>query len=67
MMLATDASIDISIPEALVDMAVAVEPQVNGVIGLGYLRKKGDAYVMKAELKNGLVQVNGAPVPMPWQ
>jgi len=35
-------------------------------IGGGYLVKSGDAYVLAAEMKKGLLTVNGAPIPIPF-
>ena len=35
-------------------------------IGGGFLVKRGDAYVMNAEMKKGLLTVNGAPFPIPF-
>lgn len=66
LLLASEASAELSIPVALVDAAGAGSPDIGAAIGMGYLRKKGDAYVLKAEFKNGLLEVNGAPMPLPW-
>lgn len=65
LLLSTAAEIDLSIPEALMEMLVQSDPQVAMAIGGGFLVKKGGAYVMKAELKKGLLTVNGAPIPIP--
>ena len=35
------------------------------IVGGGYLLKRGDAYIMDAQLKKGLLTVNGAPIPIP--
>ena len=35
------------------------------VIAGGYLVLRGDAYEVKAQLKKGLLTVNGAPIPIP--
>jgi hypothetical protein len=64
-LLALDASADISLPAALVDMAVQDSPDMLAVIGMGFLQKKGDYYVMKAAFKQGLLNINGAPMPVP--
>ena len=37
----------------------------NGVEARGFLVKQGSAYEMNAELKKGLLTVNGAPIPIP--
>ena len=65
LLLGTEASIDLSIPEPVVEMIVQVNPNAAMVIGGGYLVLRGDAYEMKAQLKKGLLTVNGAPIPIP--
>ena len=65
LLLGTDASIDLAIPVALVDMMGQGNPQVAMAIGGGYLLKNGDVYETKARLKKGLLTVNGAPIPLP--
>lgn len=62
----TDATVDVSIPEALVNMLVEMQPNAAMAIGGGFLVKRGDAYVMNAEMKKGLLTVNGAPFPIPF-
>lgn len=64
-LLALDASFDLTMPAALVDIAIATDPQFNAAIGMGFLRKNGDIYEMQAEFKKGLLTVNGAPMPVP--
>jgi uncharacterized protein YdgA (DUF945 family) len=65
LLLGTAASIDLSIPVPVVEMIVQANPEAAMVIGGGYLVLRGDAYEMKAELKKGLLTVNGAPIPIP--
>ena len=65
LLLATEASADISIPEGLIDMATQMNPQMGAAVGLGLLQKNGDVYEMKAEYAKGLLTVNGAPMPIP--
>jgi hypothetical protein len=65
LLLGTEASIDLSIPEPVVQMIVQANPEAAMAIGAGYLVLRGDAYEMKAELKKGLLTVNGAPIPIP--
>ena len=60
-----DGSADLSLPKALVDMATQSNPEMHGVIGLGYLRKRGEFYVMEASFGDSLLTVNGAPMPIP--
>ncbi len=65
LLLSTQGSIDLSIPDAVVQMLVQAEPNMAMAIGGGYLVKRGDAYELEAELKKGLLTVNGAPIPIP--
>ncbi len=64
-LLAIDATADLSIAEDLVRLAMAADPEVGGIIGMGFLRKNGDVYELRAEFKKGLLTVNGAPMPIP--
>ena len=64
-LLATEATADFGIGEGLVQLAMAANPEVGGIIGMGYLRKNGDVYEMRAAFRKGLLTVNGAPVPVP--
>lgn len=61
----TRASVDISVPESMLDTILETNPQAGVVVGMGYLLKNGDVYEMKAELKKGLLTINGAPMPLP--
>lgn len=65
LLLATEASADITVPEALIDMATQMNPQAGAAVGMGFLQKNGDVYEMKAEYKKGLLTINGAPMPIP--
>jgi uncharacterized protein YdgA (DUF945 family) len=64
-LLALDAAADLRVPAELVELAVAMNPQANAVIGMGFLRKNGDFYDMQARYKKGLLTLNGAPMPIP--
>ena len=66
LLITTDATVDVTIPEALVEMLVEKQPGAAMAIGGGFLVKSGDAYVMNAEMKNGQLNVNGAPIPIPF-
>jgi len=65
MLLSTEASANVTVPEALVDMAMQMNPQAGAVVGMGFLKKNGDVYEMEAEYKKGLLTINGAPMPIP--
>jgi hypothetical protein len=64
-LLAIDATADFSIAEDLVRLAMAANPDVGGIIGMGFLRKNGDVYELHAEFTKGRLTVNGAPMPIP--
>lgn len=65
LLLNTEGTLDVSITEPLVDMMLAMSPEAGAIVGMGYLRKNGDVYEMAAEMKKGLLTVNGAPIPIP--
>jgi uncharacterized protein YdgA (DUF945 family) len=58
-------SADLSFPKALVDMATQANPDLHGVIGMGYVRKRDDFYVTEASFENSTLTINGAPTPIP--
>jgi len=55
----------VSVPEELVQLATSMDPQAGALIGMGVLKKDGSVYVMDAQMKKGLLTVNGAPIPIP--
>jgi uncharacterized protein YdgA (DUF945 family) len=63
LLLAVDARLDLSVPADLYDYAVSLDPQVGAAVAMGFLRKDGNDYKLQAELSNGLLTVNGAPLP----
>ena len=65
-MMATTASADISVTEALVRMGLEMNPEAVSLIDMGFLKLDGDVYRMQAEFAGGLLTVNGAPLPMPF-
>ena len=64
--LALDATLDLSVPAELMDYAISLDPQAGAAVGMGFLRKNQDVYEMEATLKDGLLTINGAPMPVPW-
>ena len=60
-----NGSADLSLPKALVDMATQANPELHGVIGLGYLRKRDEFYLMEASFADSVLTINGAPTPLP--
>lgn len=65
LLLALEASADIRVPAELLAMAEEANPQAGALVAMGILKREGDAYVVKAEYAQGLVTVNGAPMPLP--
>jgi len=65
LLLQAESSLYISVPEALVQFAASMDPQVGAIVGLGYLKKEGAVYIMDADMKKGLLTINGAPIPIP--
>ncbi len=59
------ADADLTVAEEFVDFAMAMNPQAGALVGMGFLRKNGDVYEMRAEYAQGLLTVNGAPMPIP--
>ena len=59
------AAIDLEIDATLMDMAQAAEPNIGSLVALGYLRRDGDRYKLIAEVKNGQLVINGAPMSLP--
>ena len=64
-LLGMTASLDVRVPAELFDLATTMNPQAGSLLAMGILQKDGDAYVMEAEYAQGLVTVNGAPMPIP--
>jgi uncharacterized protein YdgA (DUF945 family) len=64
-MLGMTASIDLRIPAELFDLATTMNPQAGALLAMGILQKDGDSYAMEAQYAQGLVTVNGAPMPIP--
>ncbi len=60
-----DAEADLTASAGFVDQAMAMNPNAGAIIGMGYLRKNGDVYEMRAEYAKGLLTINGAPMPIP--
>jgi hypothetical protein len=46
-------------------MATQANPDLHGVIGMGYLRKRGEFYLVDATFADSVLPINGAPTPIP--
>jgi uncharacterized protein YdgA (DUF945 family) len=64
-LLALTASADVRMPAVLFDFVQAMNPQAAGLVAMGILLQDGEDYVMNAEYAQGLLSVNGAPMPIP--
>ena len=65
MLMTLDAEADLTASAGFVDHAMAMNPDAGAIIGMGYLRRNGDVYEMRAEYAKGLLTINGAPMPIP--
>lgn len=65
LLMTLDAEAELTAAEAFVDHAMAMNPDAGAIVGMGYLRKKGEVYEMHAEYAKGLLTINGAPMPIP--
>ncbi len=64
-LLAMTATADIRMPAVLFEYAQSMNPQAGSLVAMGLLLRDGDDYVMNAEYAQGLLNVNGAPMPIP--
>ena len=52
-------------PEELYEFAQMMNPQAESLVAMGLLKKDGGFYVMDAEYAQGLLNIHGAPMPVP--
>ena len=64
-LLAMTASADVRMPADLFESVKMMNPQASALVAMGILQRDGDDYGMKAEYAQGLLNVNGAPLPIP--
>lgn len=65
LLLSTVASANITIPGPLFEELASRNPDARSLVAMGYLVPSGSGYELKAEYAQGLLTVNGAPVPIP--
>jgi len=65
MLLGLAGEMYITVPEELVQFATSMDPQAGALVGMGFLKKDGSVYILDAQMKKGLLTVNGAPIPIP--
>jgi len=64
-LLTMTASMNMRIPIALYELVKSLNPEAEALVAMGVLKRSGDDYVMDAEYAQGLLNVNGAPMPIP--
>lgn len=65
LLLSTQATANVTIPGPLFEQLVSRNPDARTLVAMGYLVPNGSGYELKAEYAQGLLTVNGAPVPIP--
>jgi uncharacterized protein YdgA (DUF945 family) len=64
-LLAMTADIDVRIPAGLYEFATMMNPEVETLVAMGVLKRDGEYYLLAAQYAQGLLNVNGAPMPVP--
>ncbi|MDX1405599.1 MAG: YdgA family protein [Woeseiaceae bacterium] len=64
-LLNTTADANIRVPKELYEFMQLMNPQAASLTAMGLLQLDGEDYVMNAEYAQGLLNVNGAPLPIP--
>ena len=64
-LLQMSGTLDLRIPASIYQMAAMFSPEAGQMIAMGILVQDGEDYVMSAEYAQGLLNVNGAPMPIP--
>ena len=64
-LLGMTASLDLRVPGAIYEMAAMMNAQAGSLVAMGILKPDGEDYVLEAEYAQGLINVNGAPMPIP--
>ena len=65
LVLGAEASLDVSIPAPLMERMMVDNPQAAMLVGMGYLRRQDDAFLMELRYRKKLATINGAPLPLP--
>ncbi len=65
LLLATEATADVRIPEALMTTLVQLNPEAGAAVGMGYLKPDGGAYITEIRYAKGILTINGAPMTIP--
>lgn len=64
-LLALTANMDLKVPVELFEFARMMSAEADALIAMGLLVRENDHYLLKAKYAQGLLNVNGAPMPVP--
>ena len=65
LLLATEATADLRIPEPLMTMLIQLNPEAGAAVGMGYLKADGGDYVTEIRYAKGILTINDAPMTIP--
>ncbi len=65
LLLSTEARAHLKIPAPLFEYIASLQPDARSMLALGFLVRSGDDYELAAEYRQGLLTINGAPMPIP--
>jgi len=63
--LATTASIDLTLSTSLYEMMQTMNPEVTSLVAMGVLKRNGEQYATEIRYAKGLLTINGAPMAIP--
>lgn len=63
--LATTASIDLTMSTSLYEMIQTMNPQITSLVAMGVLKRNGENYETEIRYAKGLLTINGAPMAIP--
>ena len=65
LLLALTGSADLELPVAVAERLLEIHPDAALLVATGMLVRRGEQYVLEARYAQGVVTVNGAPLPIP--
>ena len=65
LLLSLDAEADLTLSAEFVDYAMATNPDAGAIVGMGYLRKNGDVYELRAEYEREPLLYRDERTPIP--
>ncbi len=64
-LLTLSATLDMRVPGSIYEMAAMMSPEAGSLVSMGILVPDGDDFIVNAEYAQGLINVNGVPMPIP--